>query len=160
MTDELLRGYLNNTLPKIRAYDKVADVMSYGVPEYRDDSIEYRFYHFEGLNEDSEDVVFMLSTGVKDKNDIEAYDKDIVEVTQSYIGDIFEKFRGKVAHEGKIEAISMKNGVPLVIFEKRVPLILPLEVIEFRVIGNIFQNRELVPESILEKLESKDGNLY
>lgn len=42
--------------------------MSYGEVEYFDDSINYRFDHF--CNGADEDVEFMQSTGIKDKNGV------------------------------------------------------------------------------------------
>lgn len=75
-------------IPKLREWDAVREDimpgkgMSYGIREDSDDMIGYRFHHMEDLDsinpDGSIDRVIMESTHLKDKNDVELYDGDVV----------------------------------------------------------------------------------
>lgn len=104
-------------IPKLRAWDKQDERMSYGEVEYFDDSINYRFDHF--CNGADEDVEFMQSTGIKDRNGVEIYEGDIVKAFGANIHVV--EF-----YDGKFNPIS------------------DLEAIYWEVIGNIYENPELL----------------
>lgn len=67
-------------IPKFRAWDKILKKMFYGKLEVFDDSVGFRFGHFE-----DNEPIFMQSTGLKDKNGIEVFEGDIVEVSKDFL---------------------------------------------------------------------------
>ena len=126
-------------IPKLRAWDKQDERMSYGVVEYFDDSINYRFDHF--CTGADEDVEFMQSTGIKDKNGVEIYEGDVINYRNS--------FRNPMTGSGSISInrdfkIIFKDGeFKTKGFDKRLKDILSYS----EVIGNIYENPELLEDT-------------
>ena len=123
-------------IPKLRAWDKQDERMSYGEVEYFDDSINYRFDHF--CTEADEDVEFMQSTGLKDKNGVEIYEGDVINYRNS--------FRNPMTGSGSLSInrdfkIIFKDGeFKAKGFDIRLKNILSYS----EVIGNIYENPELL----------------
>ena len=123
-------------IPKLRAWDKQDKRMSYGEVEYFDDSINYRFDHF--CTGADEDVEFMQSTGLKDKNGVEIYEGDVINCRNS--------FRNPMTGSGSISInrdfkIIFENGeFKAKGFDIRLKNILSYS----EVIGNIYENPELL----------------
>ena len=122
--------------PKLRAWDKQDERMSYGEVEYFDDSINYRFDHF--CTGADEDVEFMQSTGIKDKNGVEVYEGDVINYRNS--------FRNPMTGSGSLSInrdfkIIFENGeFKAKGFDIRLKNILSYS----EVIGNIYENPELL----------------
>ncbi|MRL88393.1 hypothetical protein GJI80_11115 [Lactococcus lactis subsp. cremoris] len=123
-------------IPKLRAWDKQDERMSYGEVEYFNDMIEYRFDHF--CTEADEDVEFMQSTGIKDKNGVEIYEGDVINYRNS--------FRNPMTGSGSLSInrdfkIIFKDGeFKAKGFDIRLKNILSYS----EVIGNIYENPELL----------------
>ena len=123
-------------IPKLRAWDKQDERMSYGEIEYFDDSINYRFDHF--CTGADEDVEFMQSTGIKDKNGVEIYEGDVINYRNS--------FRNPMTGSG---SLSINRDFKIIFkdgefkpkgFDIRLKNILSYS----EVIGNIYENPELL----------------
>lgn len=125
-------------IPKLRAWDKQDERMSYGEVEYFNDMIEYRFDHL--CTEADEDVEFMQSTGIKDKNGVEIYEGDVINYRNS--------FRNPMTGSGSLSInrdfkIIFKDGeFKAKGFDIRLKNILNYS----EVIGNIYENPELLRE--------------
>lgn len=126
-------------IPKLRAWDKQDKRMSYGEVEYFDDSINYRFDHF--CTGADEDVEFMQSTGLKDKNGVEIYEGDVINCRNS--------FRNPMTGSGSISInrdfkIIFENGeFKAKGFDIRLKNILSYS----EVIGNIYDTPELLEDT-------------
>lgn len=136
---------------KFREWDAVREEifpgkgMSYGVREDFDDSFKITFSHMEDLDiingDGSINRVVMMSTGLKDVNDIEIYEGDIVRIFSSdgidYNAQIIFKDGGFCAIDGTKDNYST-------IRYKLCEFDLNLDVI-----GNIYEDFELLDEDLV-----------
>lgn len=123
-------------IPKLRAWDKQDERMSYGEVEYFDDMIGYRFDHF--CTGADEDVEFMQSTGIKDKNGVEIYEGDILKLHAIFL-----------APDDKIGYLeySPKYGYSIIFEGNRLyrqEYWASTNKLKYEVIGNIYENPELL----------------
>ena len=123
-------------IPKLRAWDKQDERMSYGEVEYFDDSINYRFDLF--CTGADEDVEFMQSTEIKDKNGVEIFEGDIVNYVKS--------FTNPMTGSG---SLSINKNLRIIFKDAEftadgIDIRLKKIVSHMEVIGNIYENSELL----------------
>ena len=127
------------TIPKFRAWTEEGKVMYYGVYPFKDGTL---LLSYDGIAFDevpASDFIVMQSTGLKDKNGSEIFEGDIVRfaLTESLpcgFNYVMNK-DGVVTY--KLGAFYVVNGLAEY-------LISDIHANEFEVIGNIYQNTELL----------------
>ncbi|MCH4169386.1 MAG: YopX family protein [Streptococcaceae bacterium] len=130
-------------IPKFRAYDKINSITRY---------VDMIDFDTENISDggnifDFDEVVLMQSTGLKDKNGVEIFDGDIVKVLDSVqVNEIDNGGAFVDAHFDELDEVDYiafseggfklsRTGFDVSICE---------DVEEFRVIGNIYDNPELL----------------
>lgn len=126
-------------IPKLRAWDKQDERMSYGEVEYFDDSINYRFDLF--CTGADEDVEFMQSTEIKDKNGVEIFEGDIVNYVKS--------FTNPMTGSG---SLSINKNLRIIFKDAEftadgIDIRLKKIVSHMEVIGNIYETPELLEDT-------------
>ena len=129
-------------IPKFRAWDKL-DKEIYGVEEINWFNGEFDFIG-DGITfkRDAEDVELMQSTGLKDKNGKEIFEGDIIAIE---VEEIETPINAKIFQNNKIGVLMFH------VFEDNedVPMVELLEdnSVAFAVIGNIYENPELLEDN-------------
>jgi len=125
---------MNNSRFKFRAWDKQAKSMI-------NDPI---FHEFTDINDqfDDDDFIFMQFTGLIDKEGKEIYEGDIVECDMSYKGGSLPHM-GEIVYVDRFGAFATKNEAGETLLHNHL-------LNTFNVIGNIYENPELLEEGSQE----------
>lgn len=122
---------------KFREWETYRKTMAVGIREDYDDSVGFRFLH-----EEAGQRILMQYTGLKDSHGNEIYEGDIIEA-------VFELFDGELKTVRDAGVVVFKDyGFQVQTFEDHIEPLHEWAQLseELKVIGNIYENPELLPE--------------
>ena len=125
--------------PKFRAWAEEGKVMYYDVYTFKDDTLLLKYDEFAFDEVPASDFILMQSTGLKDKNDKEIYEGDVVRYEccfESYVEEVI--YDDKHCNFGTIDKDEKTFSFDALISD--------FDVDCFEVVGNIYQNPELLGE--------------
>ena len=122
-------------IPKFRAWTEEGEVMYYDVYPFEDDTLLLSYDEIAFDEVPASDFILMQSTGLKDKNGNEIFEGDIVKFT------ITNGFDYVVDEYG---AVIYKQGAFFIVKDFAEYLISYVYTKEVEVIGNIYENQELL----------------
>ena len=126
--------------PKFRAWTEEGKVMYYDVYPFKDDTLLLSYDEIAFDEVPASDFILMQSTGLKDKNDNEIFEGDIVRYKAG--GDTFTE---EVAYNKNLAGFGVKDAdanISLTFGE----LAEEIDLHSLEVIGSIYQNPELLGE--------------
>ena len=122
-------------VPKFRAWTEEGEVMYYDVYPFKDDTLLLSYDEIAFDEVPASDFILMQSTGLKDKNGNEIFEGDIVKFT------ITNGFDYVVDEYG---AVTYKQGAFFIVKDFAEYLISYVYTKEVEVIGNVYENHELL----------------
>lgn len=123
--------------PKFRAWTEEGKAMCYGVYPFKDDTLLLSYDEIAFDEVPASDFILMQSTGLKDKNSKEIYEGDIVSYEccfESYVEEVI--YDDKHCNFGTIDKYEKTFSFDALISD--------FDVDCFEVVGNIYQNPELL----------------
>ena len=126
--------------PEFRAWTEEGKAMYYGVYPFKDGTL---LLSYDGIAFDevpASDFILMQSTGLKDKNGKEIYEGDIVKY-EAGCNTVTEE----VVYDKNLAGFGVKDADAVIIFTFW-ELAEDIDLHSFEVIGNIYENPELLGE--------------
>ena len=126
--------------PEFRAWTEEGKVMYYGVYPFKDGTLLLSYDGFAFDEVPASDFILMQSTGLKDKNDNEIFEGDIVRY-KAGCNTVTEE----VAYDKNFAGFGVRDADTDIIFTF-LQLADVVDLISLEVIGNIYENPELLGE--------------
>ena len=126
--------------PKFRAWTEEGKVMYYDVYPFKDDTLLLSHDGFAFDEVPASDFILMQSTGLKDKNGKEIYEGDIVKY-EAGCNTVTEE----VAYDKNFAGFGVRDADTDIIFTF-LQLADVVDLISLEVVGNIYENPELLEE--------------
>ena len=124
--------------PKFRAWTEEGEVMYYDVYPFRNDTLLLSYDEIAFDEVPASDFILMQSTGLKDKNGKEIYEGDIVKY-EAGCNTVTEE----VAYDKNFAGFGVRDADIDIIFTF-LQLADVVDLISLEVVGNIYQNPELL----------------
>lgn len=126
--------------PKFRAWTEEGKVMYYDVYPFKDDTLLLSYDEIAFDEVPASDFILMQSTGLLDKNGSKIFGGDIVKYKAG--GDTFTE---EVAYDKNLAGFGVKDADANIIFTFG-ELAEDVDLISLEVVGNIYENPELLEE--------------
>lgn len=124
--------------PEFRAWTEEGEVMYYDVYPFRDGTLLLSYDEIAFDEVPASDFILMQSTGLKDKNDNEIFEGDIVKYESGCY-----TYTEEVAYDKNFAGFGVRDADTDIIFTF-LQLADVVDLISLEVVGNIYQNPELL----------------
>lgn len=126
--------------PKFRAWTEEGKVMYYDVYPFKDDTLLLSYDEIAFDEVPASDFILMQSTELKDKNDNEIFEGDIVKYKSGC-----NTYTEEVAYDKNFAGFGVRDANADIIFTFW-ELAEDIDLISLEVVGNIYDNPELLEE--------------
>ena len=126
--------------PKFRAWTEEGEVMYYDVYPFRNDTLLLSYDEISFDEVPASDFILMQSTELKDKNDNEIFESDIVKYKSGC-----NTYTEEVAYDKNFAGFGVRDANTDIIFTFW-ELAEDIDLISLEVVGNIYENPELLEE--------------
>ena len=128
------------TIPKFRAWTEEGEVMYYDVYPFKDDTLLLSYDEISFDEVPASDFILMQSTELKDKNDNEIFESDIVKYKSGC-----NTYTEEVAYDKNFAGFGVRDANTDIIFTF-LQLADVVDLISLEVVGNIYNNPGLLEE--------------
>lgn len=126
--------------PKFRAWTEEGKAMYYGVYPFKDDTLLLSYDEIAFDEVPASDFILMQSTELKDKNDNEIFEGDIVKYKSGC-----NTYTEEVAYDKNFAGFGVRDANADIIFSFG-ELAEDIDLSSLEVVGNIYENPELLGE--------------